>query len=418
VTDDGEAALRPVNPVEGGDRCYLRQFDLYRVIACVCVVAQHSVLWPVPGGSVGGWSLVMVLHATRNVFFLLAALVASYSQLLRPRSVRALWYRRLSQVVVAYLAWTLIYAVYTTVKTALGFSAALSALGHDLYSGYYQLYFLVVLFQVYLVLPGLLWLVRTTRGHHGWVLGTSLGLQLAMMTVSHYFSWHTGALHDIRAIDLRLLTSRLIVGYQLYVVAGALAAAHFGDVQRVLERHSTRILWVVLGIGLATEGYYFAGIAMGETPGHASDLFQPVAVVWFLAAAAGLAALGWRWARRAATREPTRWDRLVTWGSDASGGFYLGHVLVLQLLFSGLAAEGLTAHSTWAAAAVVLWVGTLAGTAVLVGILLRTPLRFVLTGPNRTRQRATFPWYPEQALSDRPERPVSSEPARGVLAEA
>lgn len=388
---DGVAPL-PGSPGPGSSRLYLRQFDLFRVIAFVGVIAQHSVLWPVPGGSKVGWSLVMVLHATRNVFFFLAAFVAVYSQLSRPRPVGALWVRRLGTVLVPYLAWTFIYFGYTMVTTST--APAGPTLWHDLYFGYYQLYFLVVLFQVYVLLPGIVWVVQRTRGYHGWVFAVSLALQLSMMTLSHYFAFSHGAWHTIRALDLTLLTSRLIFGYQLFVVAGALAADHVGEIQRVMERHSARIIGAMAALFVVTEGYYAAGLVMGNTPGHASDLYQPVAALWFLSACYGLWAVGWRWARRAATRRPTRFDRLVTWGSDASAGYYLSHVLVLQLIFLGLAHAGLTGPSTWGAASIVLFVGTLAGAGILVTFLMRTPLRGVLTGPNRDAQRAAYPSHP------------------------
>ncbi|MGH8980117.1 MAG: acyltransferase [Acidimicrobiales bacterium] len=401
--DEPDAVLLPDRPMPGGPRHYLRPFDLFRVIAFVGVIAQHSVLWPVPGGSKVGWSLVMFLHATRNVFFFLAALVAVYSQLLRPRSTVSLWVRRLGTVMVPYLVWTLIYFAYTMANSDV---AAGPTLWRDLYYGYYQLYFLVVLFQVYFVLPGIVWLVRRTRGHHGWVFGASLALQLAMMTLSHYFKFSFGTWHAIRAIDLTLLTSRLIFGYQLFVIAGALAADHMGEVQRFMERHSARVIWGTVAMFVLTEGYYAAGLIMKNTPGHASDLYQPLATLWFLAACYGLWAVGCRWARRAASRAPTRFDRFVTWGSNASGGYYLGHVLVLELIFTGLHDAGLTSHSTWGAASALLFVGTLVGAGILVTVLMRTPLRSVLTGPDREKQRTEYAPYPPVAVEvTSPEEP-------------
>jgi peptidoglycan/LPS O-acetylase OafA/YrhL len=377
-----------------GDGFYLRQFDLFRAVACICVVAQHSVLWPVTPGSVAGWGLVMVLHFTRNAFFFLSAFVACYSQGTRPRSRRALWYRRLTQILVPYLVWTAIYFTYTMITGPDPLSRAVGVLWTDVWHGYYQLYFIVVLVQFYVLLPGLLWLVRFTRSHHGWVLGFSAVLQLAMVTVSHYFSWRTGTLGLARHVDLDLLTSRCIVGYQLYLVAGLLAAAHVDEIDRLLVRHSRRILTGSLALLAVAVGYYLYGVAIGQTAGHASDLYQPVATVWFAGAIAGLYALGWRWARRAVDRPGRRFDRLVTWVSDASGGFFFGHVLVLQLVFTGLGDAGLRAATSWGVESEVLFVATVAGTALLVGIVLRTPLRFILTGSNRTEERAWLNWFP------------------------
>lgn len=406
----------PCNPAPGGQRFYLRQFDLYRCLAFLGVVAQHSVLWPVPGGSVGGWSLVMVLHATRESFFFLSALAAGYSQEARPRSVVGVWWRRMGAILVPYLAWTAIYFGYTMATAPRPFGPAMSLLGHDLVHGYYQLYFLVVLFQVYFLLPLLVWFVRATRRHHGLVLACSLAFQLAMMGISHYAAWHGGVPGAVKSVDRTLLTSRLVVGYQLYVVAGLLAAHHLGDVQRFVERHSGRILASVAVLAAATEGYYAFGVAAGQSPGHASDLFQPVAVVWFLAAIAGLTALGARWARRAAHRQPTRWDRLVTLGADVSGGVYLSHVLVLQLVLTGLGAAGLRAATSWAWVSLVLFVATVGLSVALVALLLRSPLRFVLAGPVRSGERARLPVYPSTAVPALASHPPEVAAGAGLTA--
>lgn len=383
--------------ITAGRGFYLRQFDLFRTFAFLGVVAQHSVLWPVTGGAKVGWGSVMLLHATREIFFFLSAFVAYYAQVTRPRSTRALWCRRLSQIVVPYLVWTVIYWGYTMIVNpqAMG---GLGSFRHDLWWGYYQLYYAVVLIQFYVLLPLLIWLVRVSRRYHWWVLGFSVALQLAMMTISHYFSWTSGLPQHIRHYDLDLTQSRFIVGYQLYIVAGLLAADHADDVQRFVARYHRAIVWGAAGVGVLTTGYYILGLALHQTPGHASDLYQPVAVVWFIAAAAGLYALGWMWANRGATRaSPSRLDRLFTWGSDMSGGYYFAHVLVLQLILLGLVHAGLESVAPWWVTSIVLYPATLAGTGLLVTLVERTPLRFAITGPNRTEERAFLPWFPRPA---------------------
>lgn len=407
MTSDGLVEL--TDPPSTGT-FYLRQFDVYR-LAFIGVVAQHCVLWPVTGGAKIGWGLVMILHATRETFFFLSAFVALYAQATRPRSIGRLWYRRLSQVVVPYLIWTAIYFVYTMIVSPQPFGPAMNTLWGDLWYGYYQLYFAVVLIQFYVLLPLLLWLVRISRRYHWWVLGVSAVLQLAMMTLSHYFTRSTGLFGHIRHYDLDLTQSRMVVGYQLYIVAGLLAADHVDDVQRFVARHHRRILAGCGIVGLLTVGYYIVGLALHQTPGHASDLYQPVAVVWFSAAIVALYTLGWIWARRAATRPATRLDRAITWGSDVSGGYYFSHVLVLQLIFSGLVAAGMTVDDPWWVVGLVLFVGTVGCTALLVTIVQRTPLRFILTGPNRTDERATLEWYPPSTGPRPPGPSASSAPA-------
>jgi|GEM_PF-3631806 len=48
----------------------------------------------------------------------------------------------------------------------------------------------------------------------------------------------------------------------------------------------------------------------------------------------------------------------------------------------------------WWAASVLLFVATVTGTGLLVALLLRSPLRWVLPGPVRSRERAVLPAYP------------------------
>jgi surface polysaccharide O-acyltransferase-like enzyme len=184
-----------------------------------------------------------------------------------------------------------------------------------------------------------------------------------------------------------LIQSRWIIGYEFYVVAGLVAAAHADELHRFVDRHMRSILSAVVAIGVATEGYYLITEAVIHNPGHASDLYQPIAMVWFCAAIVGLIALGRLWSRRQVAERPTTAGHALEWASNASGGFYLAHVLVLQLIVQVLESTGVRNDISWVGTSWILFFGTLAGTSLLVALLLRTPLRFVLTGPNRSDQR-------------------------------
>jgi surface polysaccharide O-acyltransferase-like enzyme len=237
------------------------------------------------------------------------------------------------------------------------------------------------------LLPGLLRLVRVTRRHHGVLLGVSLTLQLAMPTVSHYAKAPTGWEHRLHNFDHILIQSRWLSGYVFYVVAGLVAAAHADELHRFIDRHMRAVLISVAAVGVMSEGYYLITEALIHNPGRASDLYQPIAIVWFSAAILGLIALGRLWSRREIHERPTAFGRLLEWASTASGGIYLAHVLILQLTLQALESTGLRNDMSWAGTAWSLFFGTLAGAAILVGFLLHTPLRFILTGPNRSDQR-------------------------------
>jgi peptidoglycan/LPS O-acetylase OafA/YrhL len=380
---DATPAVRVVVPEPSLTKGYLFQLDLFRVLVFACVIGQHAVLWPVPQTSVVGWGMVMLLHATRQAFFFLSVLVATLSQLRAPRSVPRFCLRRLSEIGVPYLFWTAVYFAYTMIVTPASFDKAMAILGGDLRGGYYQLYFLVVLAQIYVVLPLFFWLARVTRGHHGWVLSVSAALELAMTTVHHYLRATTGFEGSLHRFSSVLLWPRRGVAYEFFVVAAVLAAEHFAEWHAFALRHTRQLLWAVAAVGVANEVYYLVVQAIDHNPGYASDLYQPVAEVWFAAAIVGVYCLGCRYAARFAESGPSRTSAFVTLASDASGGIYLSHVLVLQLVFSGLAPLALP----WGATAAILYVTTVIGATALVMVFLRSPVRRIVTGPDRRAER-------------------------------
>src|ERR1700679_2641940 len=129
---------------------YISQFDSFRVIACCAVVLQHSLLWNVQAGNTTAWAFVMLLHFSRTAFFFLTAFLLTYAQITRPRSTSDFWRRRYVQIGIPYLAWTAIYWIFTLIFDG-SFDRAGSLLWNYLVFGYYQLYFVVVLLQLYLV---------------------------------------------------------------------------------------------------------------------------------------------------------------------------------------------------------------------------------------------------------------------------
>ena len=101
--------------------------------------------------------------------------------------LRRFYGRRFLAVVVPYLCWSVIYFLYL-LPTAHYASAAvaLKNFAIELATGYYQLYFLVIIMQYYLVFPLLMMFLRRTRGHHGVIVVIALLGHVALMTLMHW----------------------------------------------------------------------------------------------------------------------------------------------------------------------------------------------------------------------------------------
>ncbi len=87
-------------------------------------------------------------------------------------------------------------------------------------------------------------------------------------------------------------------------MAGILVALHFDEVRAFVERWYRQVIAgaVVMG-GIATLWYLIA-VWTGSPTGRASDLYQPVAFLWFTAAVAALECGAWMWWRHSTRRPP------------------------------------------------------------------------------------------------------------------
>lgn len=360
-TTPGRPVSTAVSPTA---RPHLHAIDLMRVITIVGVIAVHVVSFTNREDSITAGAVLALLHVNREVFIVLTAAVLTYSFVsTREKPDYRFWVRRYWLVGLPYLVWTGLYFVangesLTSVPHALG------RLGTDLMAGTarYNLYFLLVTMQMYLVFPLFLLLIRATRGHHRALLGISLLVQVAFTAMIHYQVPAPGLLGSWLAHPDALLPS-----YQLYVVAGALMADHLPDLTRWVRRHRALVVMVVLAAAAAALGSYLNDVYSGYLPPLlAGQVFQPAVTVESLAAVLGLYTLGSVWA---GWRRPGWLARLIASGSDASFGIYLAHPLILQALLALAAFTGLLEALTTASSRVALAVG-------LLGVV---PLVFVAT---------------------------------------
>ncbi|MGH3745024.1 MAG: acyltransferase [Mycobacteriales bacterium] len=356
-------------PVRG----HLPQIDVVRVLAFGAVIGVHALSTTVLPSNATGGGVLMLLHFTREAFFLITGVVLVHTYGSRAHfDVPAFWRRRFLLVGMPYLLWSLVYYL-VNVPFAPSHGLWWRTFGFDLLTGRssYQLYFLLVSLQAYLLLPLIFRLLRRTAGHHLLLLVVSATVQLVTFRLIQGTRDATGwALTILNHSDAMFPT------YQFFLLAGAVAAWHLPRMQALLQAHLRRVPWIVLGgLGIA-ELAYALQIGPYGAEGARGQL-QMAMVPWGLASFVGLYALGVVWASR---RRTGRWATALDVGQRISFGVYLVHPLVLDLLFAhGFAAGPGQIMPSWLATIVAVVIA-LVGAVVVVLLVQRTPLSSVLTG--------------------------------------
>jgi peptidoglycan/LPS O-acetylase OafA/YrhL len=318
----------------------LDHVDAMRPIKQLGMLSTHSLLLFAPAASLAGGAAgasLLVTHVSRFTFMFISAamLVYAYPQL-TPGSLRTFWRRRLLAVGLPYLTWTLVYFLLAgshvphvppelSAGPGLVVNPARSAQNflYLLGTGYFQLYYLLLLLELYLAYPALLWLLRRTAGHHVWLVIASFGAELVLTSLIHWAvlpSWLRGG-----------GANKELWNYQLYLVAGGVLAWHYEQCHAWLRQHWRVVLATTAATALTVEAWYFAALYLwpGLAGALATEPFQPIVVPFYLALTASVYLLAVDLTDR---RRSARTRTTIRRAADNSYGIYLCHAVFLIAL--------------------------------------------------------------------------------------
>jgi peptidoglycan/LPS O-acetylase OafA/YrhL len=372
----------------------LDHVDAMRPVKQAGVVSTHSLIAFAPGALAAVGGSLMLLHVTREAFLFISACMLTYGYSDLHRIGYGYFYRRrLTSVALPYVCWTVIYFVVTMPGQSYTVGTGFQHFGYLLGTGYYQLYYLVVIMQFYAVYPLLFWVVQRSYAHPWVLLGTSLVLQVLMTSLMHW---------GVLPSHMRgYWATREITSYQFYLVAGMVAALHLDQVHDWLCRNGWKIFGATVLAAAAAEGWFLAAHAYpGSWLGSASDPLQPIVIPFNIGAIACVYLFGvW-------LVEPRRSKRirvLARSGSDNSYTVYLAQMLFVYAL-EDLSWRSLNGVVPWPLVTVVGVAIVFLSCVFMSGILARTPFAIALTG-RRREQWST--WLPEEWRRTR--RPPMSE---------
>jgi len=381
---------------------------MVRVLTFACVIGVHTISTVNPLDSVPAGAFTMLLHFTREAFFVLTAFVLMHRYRETAPTTLPFWRRRFLLVGVPYVVWSVIYTGMALVTAPQAPADAAHFLLINLLTGnaWFHLYFLLVSMQFYLLFPVFRWLLRATGGHHGRLLLASAALQVLTDL------W----LHDPTPTgfqaDLLPYAGSIFAGYQFFLVLGGVVAMHLDQVDAWIRAHTTLVVGAFVGAGVAAEAWYQQTVpAVGAIFG--TDVFQPVMIPWVVAVVAAFWAIGAAWSDRRAAGPASRF---VERASDRSFGVFLVHPAILRgLTIGGPGSWAALLPAPWSS--VVAYVIAVVGSLLVVEVLRLTPLSLVLTGRQRARRRCTdtSQLSPRRAEGFRPASPaiVGGDRTRG-----
>jgi membrane-bound acyltransferase YfiQ involved in biofilm formation len=341
-------------------RTHLYELDLIRSVTALAVVGVHVTTYTLVLAHSGSGALVQnavvsALHFTREIFLAITAFVLVHTYNGKPLSARTFWRKRGIGVLVPYVAWSLFYE-WRTKPPLPPWPWLLRALGDVLTgSASFQLYFILLSLELYLILPWFLAFIAWASKHPWRTLGISLAVQVLFLAADYRFVQVGPFAGTLFGRWLTGNQDRFLPFYQLNIVLGGLAALHMREVQAFLRRHGGLVIaGLALALALLEGNLLYQTNVTHEGIGYGISVLQPAMAVYAVAVAAFLYWLACRWATARAPRPP-RGQGFWLLIANVSFGIYLTHAYVLDIAMShvvphlqGIRPEPLVVAGVWA----------------------------------------------------------------------
>jgi peptidoglycan/LPS O-acetylase OafA/YrhL len=363
-----------------------------RPFAQAAVIATHALIFFAPlSTSLAVTGALTLTRFSRESFFFISAFVLTLTYLEpAPMNLRHFWKRRLLITGLPYVAWTVIYYVFTTSLSVKWFPyyrphfhylISVSGL-HDfltlLVQGYYQLYFIIVLFQFYVVFPILLGGLRRAKRWH---------VHIVVAAALWQIFYDEAIRHHLLPFEIGgKLETRLILSYPIYLLGGMIAALNYRAFHAWIVRNARFITTYALAaaaIAISLD-YVRAGTFVATYFSPQSDVLAPLAIMYNIGAIFCLYALGVHLMSR---RRSRRTRCVVASTADASYGIYLSQMLWIPMLVRVLARQPRWEQLVWPVRVILVVAVVFLMGYVMTKILERTPLARVLVGHPQVRWR-------------------------------
>lgn len=325
---------------------YLHEVDFMRLFFIFGVILNHTIntiLSAMNGTDSASTTLQnirLMFHYSRNGFLFMSGLVLTLNYFNR-HDWKTFYRKRFSGSLWPYLTWNLIFLLLFSVVDQVQISSTdffVQYLNIIIHGSRFYMYYMLLVMQLYLIFPGIVWIFKKWPNHHLRITAISLLIQIVLDALIKY---------KLQYIDLSSLPywfrafSINIFSYQFYFIFGAYVSLHYKDVYAFISKYIKIIAPTAIVLAFGTIFYLreFNMNVLGLNYDLATSPHQPYMQIFDVLMIITIFWVGKQYAawRNNGIPFPIEW--FVKNGAKVSFGIYLNQsigLLILRILLSHL----------------------------------------------------------------------------------
>ncbi len=357
------------------------EVDIIRGFTIASVVGMHTVatITYVDTNAYGSfiqYLVLLILRYNRQTFIFITAFVLVYVYNKPGLKFLTFLRKRALTIIIPYVLWSILYVFLYTPNATVGTYL------FDIFTGsaYYQLYYIILAIQLYLILPYFIKILNKLKDKTVISMIIIFILQFLVMFYDYYIM-NLQNLTKSNSIINTILTyqDRFIFMYFAYIFLGGFAAIHIHTFEKKIKENKLSVFLFFAFSLIALIVSYIIEVKIFNLSVYFSSAFmQPLVITYSLSVILLLFYISMNFIKKAKKKHEIKILNFILILSEASFGLYLIHPIILNIVNYILSTYSVFPNTFLPV--LIGWIATLGISLSIVILFLKTPYLRVLIG--------------------------------------
>lgn len=284
-------------------------------------------------------SVSLIVHFTRMGFMFMTGVVLTLNYYHR-HDWLTFYRKRFNGSIWPYLIWNALLLVVTIIvgETTQNTKSIFSWSGFGqqfvniiLHGSNFYMYYMLIIMQLYLIFPALMWLFHHWSTYHKRILIISFFIQLVELIIAKYVLPHVDTsnwIYWIKNYDINVFS------YQFYFIFGTFTILHYHEITDWISKQIKFLLPTTILAAIGTVVYFcwYDRIVLGLTEGRSVSPHQPYTLIYAILVIVIILWVGQHYAMWYKNGMPKWLSSVVKNGARVSFGMYLDQTIGLLIL--------------------------------------------------------------------------------------